>query len=331
MQLTRLMRRSGKAVWLLVLVPILAVAASTAVTMRSEPSVRSLATVSVIAPDGTSTAATVTQAVDGFKSTVVSDGVVQQAADESGVGLSASDVRAERIGTSNLVEVRVTTQPGEDGNAAMTALVEAANNALFASTIATAEARVTTAEQRYENALAEREKETAETGLLLPMEAYRAKAAEVTQLRVALATADSSVDGEAVRAALKQAIADLARIGTSVNSYESLAESVTRTRTELGAAQQAVEDGHARLAAAGAQQSITIADPTTQSTRTTVVRGAVTALVLGLALALGLVLLIGLLRKPDRSVGPHERHRDDPSRDDRTDEPGSRKREAALT
>ena len=88
MQLTRLVRRSGKAVWLLVLVPVLAVAASTAVTMRTEPSDRLLATVSVFSPAGTAPAATVTQAVDGFKSTVVSDGVVQVAAEEAGVELS---------------------------------------------------------------------------------------------------------------------------------------------------------------------------------------------------------------------------------------------------
>jgi len=336
MQLKSLVRRSGRAVWLLVLVPVLAVAASVALTLTAKPSEQTLATVSVIAPDGTSTAATVTQAVDGFKSTVTSDGVIQQAANDSGVELSASDVRAERIGTSNLVELRVTTAPGADSNAALVALVDNANTALFSATLTTAEARVATAEQRYQKALDEREEETSRTGLLLPIEAYRAKAAEVTQLRVALATAGSDVDQDAVRATLKQAIADLSRIGESVNAYESLAESVTRTRSELGAAQQTVEDGRTRLAAASAPESITVAEPTTQATRTTVVRGVVAALVLGSALGLGLVLLIGLLRSPVRSgerahrsgPGPSD-DPDDP--DDPTDEAHARRREAALT
>lgn len=338
MQLTRLVRRSGKAVWLLVLVPVLAVAASIVVTMRTEPTEQLLATVSVISPDGTSTAATVTQAVDGFKSTVVSDGVVQLAADDSGVGLGATDVRAERIGTSNLVELRVTTQPGEDGQAALVALVDQANRALFSSALSTAEARVATAEQRYKKALADRDEEVARTGLLLPMEAYRAKASEITQLRVALATATSEVDKDAIRVTLGQATAALERIGASVTAYENLAERVTNTRAEVGAAEQAVEDARSRLAAAAAPESITIAEPTTQSTRTTVVRGAVAALILGLALGLGLVLLIGLLRHPDRTEERHQRRRHEPGRAEpsrsgraeRPDDEKYRTRETAL-
>ena len=231
------------------------------------------------------------------------------------------------------MELRVTTQPGEDGDAALRALVDQANKALFASTLATAEARVVAAERRYQKALAERDDETRRTGLLLPMEAYRAKAAEVTQLRVALATAVAGVDADALRATLKQAIAAHDRIGESVNTYESLAESVSRTRGEVGAAQQAVEDGQARLAAAGAAESITIAEPTTPSTRTTVVRAAVAALVLGFAVALGLVLLIGLLRHPDDRDRHNQRRRQDPPRPDRanrSDYEHARKREAAL-
>jgi hypothetical protein len=332
MQLNSLVRRSGKAVWLLVLVPVLAVAASVALSVNAKPSTQTLATVSVIAPDGTSTAATVTQAVDGFKSTVVSDGVVQQAATDSGVDISASDVRAERIGTSNLVELRVTTRPGADSGAALLALVDNANTALFSSTLTTADARVETAEQRYEKALEEREEETSRTGLLLPIEAYRAKAAEVTQLRVALATASADVNRETVQDTLQQAISDLREIGESVNAYESLADSVTRTRTELGAATQTVEDGRSRLAAASAPESITIAAPTTQSTRTTLVRSVVTALVLGLALGLGLVLLIGLLRKPEQDAENSHRGRPNSADDDRPDRAdGALDREAALT
>ncbi|MGB0100791.1 MAG: hypothetical protein WBP61_10975 [Nocardioides sp.] len=295
------MKRSGRATWLLLLVPLIAVGASVAVLTQAEPPVRTFATVSVIPPEGSSTAATITQAVDGFRSTVTSDTVAQLAGQDANASITADDVTAERVGTSNLVELRIETEPGEDGEAATQALVSHANDALFSSSLTFSDARVETAEQRYQKALDERAQESARTGLLLPIEAYRAKAAEVTQLRVALATAAPEVNRATISTTLARAQKDLAKIGKSVNAFESLEESVVRSRTELGSAQQEVDNVTTRLAAATAPESITITESTTPSSRTTVARGVLTALVLGVALALGLVLLIGLFRDPDRS------------------------------
>ena len=182
-------------------------------------------------------------------------------------------MRAERVGTSNLVELRVTTKPGADGDAALVGRWTTRTKRCSPPPPTTAEARVGTAKQRYEKALADRDEETSRTGLLLPIEAYRAKASEVTQLRVALATS-SEVNRDAVQATLQQAISDLRQIGESVNAYESLADSVTRTRSDFGAAQQAVEDGQTRLAAASAPESITIAAPTKHRRAPTLVRSA---------------------------------------------------------
>jgi capsular polysaccharide biosynthesis protein len=336
MQLTRLIKRSGKAVWLLVIVPVLAVAASVVLLAQSEPSVRTLAQVSVIAPEGSSTAATVTQAVDGFESTVTSDTVRKLALQDTGVEVGSGDVTAQRVGTSNLVELRLTTGAGEDAEAAMQSLIAHANDVLFSSTITSAKARVDTAQQRYDNAIKERDAAIDETGLLLPIEAYRAKASEVTQLRVALATGGPDIDRTTVQANLAEAVRDLRRIGESVNAFESLEDSVSRTRTELGDAKQAVDEATTRRDAATARESITITESAQQSTRTTVARGVVSALVVGLALGLGLVLLIGLLRHPDRT---RPTAADEPTRPDPSAVPAlryphnghDRDREAALT
>lgn len=309
MQLTRLVKQSGKAVWLLVLVPVLAVGASIALLVDDDPSVRTLATVSVIAPEGSSTAATVTQAVDGFKSTVVSDTVRSLASTDAGIPIGSGDVTAERVGTSNLVELRVTTASGEAGEAALAALIANANDALYSSAITSADARVRTAEQRYDAALDERARETERTGLLLPIEAYRAKAAEVTQLRVALAAGGPDINRTAVEATLERATRDLEDIGESVNAFESLEDSVVRAREELGDAKQESDAVETRRAAATAPESVAIAAPVAQSTRTTLVRGAVTGAVLGLGLAFGLVLLIGLLRHPARRTEPRPRRK----------------------
>lgn len=301
MQLSRVFARAGKALWLLVLVPLLAAGGAVAFLLQAQPDMHTFATVSVVAPEGRSTAATVTQAVDGFTSAVTSENVVQLAERDAAVTLAADrELRAERIGTSNLVELRVTTQPGEDAASLLRALVQHTNDALFSSTLASAEARVELAEQRYDRAIGERDDQLAATGLLLPIESYRAKASEVTQLRVALATTigDTSVDRVAVRRTLRVANEELRRIGQSVTAYESVQDNVVRTRAELAGANEELDTAETRLTAASSGQSITLSDPRLQSQRTMLVRGGVAGLVVGAALAAGLVLLIGLLRGP---------------------------------
>jgi hypothetical protein len=302
MQLSRVLTRAGKAMWLLLLVPLIAIGATTTYLWNAAPDVHTFATVSVIAPEGQSTAATVTQAVDGFKSAVVSETVAKLAAEDADGNLDIShDLQVERVGTSNLVEMRLTTQPGEDGNAMTRALVARTNDALFASTTASAEAAVSQAQENYDKAIADRDDAVQASGLLLPIESYRAKASEVTQLRVALAIGDSSVDRDAVQAKLTAAIKELNRIGGSVNSYENVQDQVIRSRGDLANANSELDSVETRQQAASADESITVSASEKQNSRTTMVRGAVAAAVVGLALGGGLVLLIGLLRGPRKS------------------------------
>ena len=301
MQLSRVIARAGKAVWLLLLVPLVAAGGTVAFLMQSEPDIHTFATVSVIAPEGRSTSATVTQAVDGFSSAVTSETVVQLSEEESGTAVVADrELRAGRVGTSNLVELRVTTQAGEDGPALLRALVVHTNDALFSSTLASAAARLDLAVERYERALDDRDKEFAATGLLLPIESYRAKASEVTQLRVALATTlgDATVDRESIRRTLDDANKDLRGIGESVAAYESVQDSVIRTRAEFAEASEEVDAVETRQLAATSGDAVTVTESQEEPRRTTIARGAVAGAVVGLAVAAGLVLLIGLLRGP---------------------------------
>lgn len=303
MQLSHLFVRAGKAAWLLLLVPLVAVAGTLTVLAGLPADVHTIATVSVIAPEGRATAATVTQAVDSFRSAAVSENVIQLASQDAGVSLSPDrDLAAERVGTSNLVELQVTTQGEENGPALVRALVARTNEAVFASTLASNEARVDTAQTRYDDAVEERARESASTGLLLPIESYRAKASEVTQLRVALATTlgDSTVNRAAVQDNLRAAAKELNRIGDSVEAFQSLEDSVFRTRADLATANQELDTVQTRLTAASSDESVTISEPREQSRRTTLVRGGVAALVLGLATAAGLILLLGLLIGPRR-------------------------------
>ena len=66
----------------------------------------------------------------------------------------------------------------------------------------------------------------------------------------------------------------------------------------LATANRSSTTSSTRQTAATADESITVSGSEQQSQRTTMVRGAVAATVVGLALGGGLVLLIGLLRGP---------------------------------
>lgn len=283
--------------WLLLLVPLLAIAATSAYLWNAAPDVHTFATVSVIAPEGQSTAATVTQAVDGFKSAVASDTVAELAAEDADADIDIGhDLTAERVGTSNLVELRLTTEPGEDAESLVRALVARTNDALFAANKASAEAEIAQAQENYDEAIANREEAIEKSGLLLPIESYRAKLSEVTQLRLALATGESVVNREAVQDRLTTANKELATIGQSVNEYENVQDQVARSRDDLATANRQLDSVSTRQEAASADESITVSRSEQQNQRTVMVRGAVAAAVVGLALGGGLVLLIGLLR-----------------------------------
>lgn len=302
MQLSRVLTRAGKAMWLLLLVPLVAISATTIYLWNAPPDVHTNATISVIAPEGQSTAATITQAVDGFKSAVVSETVAQLAAEDAGAKLDIGhDLTVERVGTSNLVEMQLTTEPGEDGNALIRALVARTNDALFASTTASAEAAISQAQENYDKAIADRDDAIEESGYPIPIEAYRSKASEVTQLRVALVVGDASVDKSAIQAKLTAANKELTEIGQSVNSFDNIQDQVIRSRSDLANANSDLDSVETRQQAASADESITVSASQKQSARTTMVRGAVAAAVVGLALGGGLVLLIGLLRGPRKS------------------------------
>ncbi len=301
MQLSDVIARARRFAWLLAVVPLLAIGAAVAVTAQQDPDTSTLATIAVIAPEGQSTAATVTQAVDGFRSAIGSDAVVRLASVDAGADISADrDVTAVRVGSSNLVDLRVDTQPGEDGQAVVEALVDRTNAALYASSLASAEARAARTEDTYEKALEDRREQTGTTGFPLPIESYRAKASEITQLRVALATTlgDASVDRDLITRRLREAVTALGRLGTAVEEYESLQDDVTRSRAERGQAAQELDAVLSRLEAARSDDSVTVASSTTESARTSVVRAAVAAAIVGLAVAGGLILMIGIGRGP---------------------------------
>lgn len=307
MQLTELLTAAGRARWLLVVLPVLCAALWVGVHADDSPRATSLATVAVVVPETDTSASAVAQAVEAFRSALVSETAVQDAGDAVGVELVVDrDVTAERVGTSNLLDVEVRTPPGTDVAAVVEALVRSTAQELYVAPVGIAQARLDRADARYTDALERREGLTERSGLLLPIEAYRAKESEATQLRVALTTglANGTVAGAgaaALQEALDRAETDLARIGTAVDRYEPVQDEVERSRALRADARAELDAVLVRQDAAVQPETLDVGAPVTESRRTLLVRAGVTGAVGGLALAAAVVLAAGLLRDRPRT------------------------------
>lgn len=301
MQLTQLIRRTSPIVWIVALVPALVAGVGAFLTTTSAPGYNVIATVPVTAPSGSDTAATVTQTVDSFRSALATQSVLDSAASEAGIESPPEEaVATSRVGTSNLVDLSVTVPERDALEEFVPALVASANELLFASAQSASDADLEAAQEQYDEVQAEIE-ETSAGGLVIPLERYRAKASEVTQLRVALAAARARGGAEAAElsTALKASIKELQRLSLTVRDLDNLTFKSTQAQSRLADAERAVSDVDARLAAANDENALKVSQVSKQSTFTTVSRAVLAGVIVGLAVALGLVLLIAAFRRPD--------------------------------
>ncbi len=310
MQLTQIIRRTGTRAWIVAVVPALAVGALVFLVFSGPSTYNTSATVSVSSPSGSDTASTVTQNVDSFRSALTSEAVRDAAA--SSVDIEAVDERdltSSRIGASNLVDITLTTAKADQGPELLDALVVQANQLLFTSEQNAANAQLVAAQESFDaakSAVAVR----SDDGINIPTERYRAKASEVTQLRVALATArarnEAGVTG--LSTALKTAQNELNTLGAQVRDLGEISFEYTEALSQLGEAKTRATATEARLEGAISRDSIKLGDTTQESTQSKLAKAVVSGLLVSIAFALGLVLLLDLLR-PQRQA---RRDRKDP-------------------
>lgn len=301
MQLVQIIRRTSTRVWALALIPALALAALTFLVTSSPPAHQLTATLGVGAPSGTQTAATVTQAVDSFRSALATSAVRQAAADEVGLDeLPESDVASTRLGASNLVEVTVTARDRDDLEPLVLALVRSANELLYTSARNDAQAQRESA-QRELDAVMEKVDAVSKDGAALPAQRYQTKAAEVTQLRVALAGARArgGVEATGLQSSLDRATRELETLGEKVRELDEQSVPLLRARTRLADAAATVSAIDAGLTAANDEDSIKLGPVAEESQSTVLLRALVAGLVVGVAVAVGFVLLLGALRSSD--------------------------------
>jgi hypothetical protein len=301
LQLAQIIRRTSARVWAIALIPALALAALMFLVTFSPASYRVVATIGVTTPTGSDTAATITQAVDSFRSALTTQAVRDAAADEVGLDrVREQDVTSSRVGVSNFVDVEVTAEDPDKLEPLVLALMENANDLLFVPATNAAEAQQESAQEAFDTVQTEIE-ETSDEGVTIPVEKYRAKASEVTQLRVALASARARGTGEAgpLQESLDEATRSLNRLSGQVRELEDLTFQLDRARTRLSDTSAVVSSTDARLVAANQPTSAEMGEIVEQSQTTVLLRALVAGLVVGVAVAVGFVLLIGALRRGD--------------------------------
>jgi capsular polysaccharide biosynthesis protein len=301
LQLAQIVRRTSARVWILVLIPALVLGVLMFLVTFSPATYTATATFGVTNPTGSDTAATTTQSVDSFRSALTTQAVRDAAAEEVGLDrVPPGDLSSERVGISNLVDLEVSVEDRDDAEPLVRALVRGANDLLFTPARNAAVAQMESAQEAYDQ-LQEQIEATSEEGVAIPVEKYRAKASEVTQLRVALASAEARGTGEAagLEDALETAAADLNRLSTQVRDLEELTFGFERARTRLADTEAVVSSTDARLVAANDASAVKLGRIVEQSRSTMILRALVAGLVVSVVVAVGLVLLIGALRRGD--------------------------------
>lgn len=296
MQLTEVLARTGRLRWSLVAVPLLCAGAAAPLGMAASPPSSATVVVRVVAPETGATAATITQAVESWRSTAGSAPVLDRVETSTGTDLSPEAVKAVRVGSSDLVELTVEVPSGTDAGAVTEALVEATQQASFATPVAMADARLGAARDELARALAARDRLAGRNGTALPLEDYRAAASELTQLRVAGQTSSTLVPDQ-LREARRAAEERLASLAGAVLAQQDVQDSVERARDRLAAAQADRDDVGARLDLATAPSTTTGLEVAPLPRRVVLVRWSGSAAVAGLALALAVLLALGLWRE----------------------------------
>jgi hypothetical protein len=298
-QIMNWLRRGRLQLALLVLVPALAMAAAYPLAAESAPVYRVAATVVITPPAGASGGVALSQAVDGFESALLSDAVVTEAAEKTGVapGEVRDSVDSRRLGASNVVEVVYEGAERAEVGALLRAQTQSAMSLLFQGDLTAAEEQRKSALTGLKNANAAMAKVVKETGVVSPNDAYRAKVGEIGQLGVALAQARSRGDWtDPLRAAQEKAQADLAKLGAVLPKFSQPEFQLTRAQQTLADAEERVAQTSSRLQASQDPTAIRVGESTIESGSVQTLRTVIAAGVIGLLVAIALIALLQFLR-----------------------------------
>jgi capsular polysaccharide biosynthesis protein len=300
-----------RRLWILLLVPLLAAAGVAAWQLR-EPN-RYEATATVAAPTvlGTSTVSPYLGGggskafVADFRAAITSPLIVTKVADETGA--RPADIKnglvAGAIGDSSLVQV--TYRTSERDQAAPVAQSAASHTIrfLFQTQVTLAGKTVGEAQKAIDKINSDLAAFYRKTGQVLPDEAYRIKAQQVSDLEREQASAEAggeSITASGLESRIRESKQELAALAPQVAEYQSLIDRREQASTRMNLLEEGLERARAQFNAADPQAVVTVGTTEKVNIVPEVVKTAAPAFAAGLILAVCIVLLLELGTRRDR-------------------------------
>ena len=302
MELRELLSHLGRRLWLLVIIPLAALLAVIGLNAPNGTKSSSTVDLRVVNPTGDQTAAAVNLEAGSLVNAVRSDAVVRELATAGGATEDRvrSGLSAARIADTELV--RVTFADSDEGvvNKVIAAIPAAVHTQVFSPALRQTEAAETEAQNQLEAALKDLDAVRSETGLNDPDREYQSAADLVNQITVALASlkGTAGTNPKYLETQLDLAQKKLATILANEAKFVGPQYAVDNARQDLGNRTSAMADIRARQAATIAESVGTKSAPLAWYTR--ILRTALTAVLIGLAVAVLLLAIPEVLRRSRR-------------------------------
>jgi capsular polysaccharide biosynthesis protein len=300
-----------RRLWILLVVPLLAVGAVVAWELRQPPRYSATATVAapaVVGGPSTNQYSGVNAPrafVADFSGAVTSPLIVNQVAEKTGAAPAAikDGLEASQIGSSSLVQLTYTGPRRDQVTPVVNEAAAATIRFLFQTQVTLAQKTVGEARKAVDRANAALASFYKKTGQVLPDEAYRIAAQQVADLQREQASARAG--GETTKAAsLQSAInarkAEVAKLAPQVATYQGLVDRRTQALSRVNVLEEGMERAQAQYSAADPEAIVVVGPVQRVSRLPALVRRAAAAVGAGLFLAVGIVLLLQLLSR--RSV-----------------------------
>jgi capsular polysaccharide biosynthesis protein len=301
-----------RRLWILLLVPLLAAGGVAVLLLTQGPQYQATATVAAPTVLGTSTVSPYLGGggskafVADFRAAITSPLIVIKVAEETGA--KPADIKnglvAGPIGDSSLVQVTYRTH--NDTQAASVAQSAASHTIrfLFQSQVTLAGKTVAEAQKAIDKVNRELSDFYRKTGQVLPEDAYRIRAQQLSDLEREQASAGAggeTTTASGLESRIENSRKELAALAPQVAEYQSLTDRKEQALTRMNLLEEGLERARAQYNAADPRAVVTVGPTEKVPVLPELVKAAVPAFAAGLILAVCIVVLLELATRRDRA------------------------------
>jgi Mrp family chromosome partitioning ATPase len=308
-----------RRLWVLILVPALAVGTVAAVVLLQPPRYRAVATVAAPALVGGSAGNQysgpngVRVFVANFTAALTAPQVLSKVAEQTHISeeVARDGLSAQPIEESSLIEV--TYESTDRALAASLPLAASSETIrfLFQSQVDLARKSVVAAEKAVADARKKIADYTRKIGRVNPEQYYELLQGNI--LRLQQRRLEAQAQGEtsaaaALGAAIEDAQAELARLAPQVTAYQDLVRQEEQAQTRRNDLQRSLEQMLAQSRAADPRSVVSVSDPQQLSRLAALIRQGGVAFAAGLFLAIAVVVLLEVARRPSAAAPEADRY-----------------------